>query len=93
MGVPWGIREFPVLNEMCNAYMNEGDWDGPLNRPRGRTAPGHAFMRHLEFKPGLKHQEGKNTGIRLVREWSPLFEPVGNDKSAEIWSGLSRWSG
>ncbi len=54
MGLPWDIREYPFQEEMCDAYLNEGNWDGPIEQTPWKDLPWTRFQETPEFQAWLK---------------------------------------
>ena len=65
MGVPWGIREYPFQEEMCDAYLNEGDWDAPITQTPWDELPWKRFQETPEFKSWLKTPGAEEYGNKV----------------------------
>ena len=54
MELPWDIREYPFQEEMCDAYLNEGNWGGPIEQTPWKDLPWTRFQETPEFQAWLK---------------------------------------
>ncbi len=65
MGVPWGIREYPNQQEICDAYLAEAPWDGPIEFALWKDLPWKRFNQLPEFLDWLKTPGGQDWGDKV----------------------------
>lgn len=65
MGVPWGIRDYPQQEAMCNAYLNEGHWDAPIEHAEWEELPWKRFQENDEFREWVKSPAGSEWGEKV----------------------------
>ena len=73
MGVPWGIRDYPSQEEMCDAYLNEGHWDRPIEHESWATLPWNRFQDNPEFEQWLKTPEGAEWDTKVGAQTASKF--------------------
>ena len=65
MGIPWGIRDYPFQEDMCNAYLSEGQWDAPIDFELWADLPWKRFQDNPEFAAWLKSSDGAEWGDKV----------------------------
>ena len=65
MGIPWGIRDYPFQEDMCNAYLSEGQWDAPIDFELWADLPWKRFQDNPEFKAWMKSPDGAEWGEKV----------------------------
>ncbi len=65
MGIPWGIRDYPFQEDMCNAYLSEGQWDVPIEHEAWADLPWKRFQDNPEFEAWLKTPDGAEWGDKV----------------------------
>jgi hypothetical protein len=73
MGIPWGIRDYPQQEEMCDAYLNEGHWDAPIELEHWADVPWRRFNDNPEFKEWLRTPAGAEWGEVVGRGVASAF--------------------
>ena len=65
MGVPWGIRDYPNQQEICDAYFSEAPWDGPIEFGLWADLPWKRFSELPEFIEWEKTLAGQEWGDKV----------------------------
>lgn len=65
MGVPWGIRDYPNQQEICDAYFAEAPWDGPIEFGLWADLPWKRFSELPEFIAWEKTPAGQEWGDKV----------------------------
>lgn len=65
MGIPWGIRDYPNQEEICDAYLAEAPWDGPVEFALWEDLPWKRFSDLPEFIEWEKTQSGQEWGDKV----------------------------
>lgn len=73
MGVPWGIRDYPFQEELCEAYLNEGHWDKPIAQQDWSELPWTRFQNNPEFAAWLKTPAAAEWGDKVGRGVASAF--------------------
>lgn len=47
-------RDYPFQEEMCEVYLNEGDWDPPIEQALWSELPWKRFQENPEFEAWLR---------------------------------------
>jgi hypothetical protein len=73
MGVPWGIRDYPFQHEMCDAYLNEGDWDSPIEQADWADLDWKRFQETPEFRRWAESPDAAEWGDKVGRGAASAF--------------------
>jgi hypothetical protein len=73
MGVPWGVREYPFQKEICDAYLNEADWDTPTKYAPWAELPWRRFQETPEFKAWQSTPGAEEWGSKVGRGVASAF--------------------
>ena len=65
MGIPWGIRDYPFQEDMCNAYLSEGQWDAPIEFELWADLPWKRFQDNAEFETWMKSPDSAEWGDKV----------------------------
>jgi len=90
MDLPWGRRDYPFQVDLCNAYINETEWDQPVEEKTWDELPWKArFQDNPEFQDWLRTKDAEEWGKKVGRNVASSFRaswgrnPAGNNSGGD----------